>query len=112
MKYAWKYEEMPYQKVADGIERRVVQTEKLMLVNIEFTDGPTAAPDPFHAHPHEQVSYLVDGEIYLFVGNEQKLHLKPGDTFAIPSLVPHTIQRLTKYVKLIDCFTPLREDFL
>jgi quercetin dioxygenase-like cupin family protein len=40
------------------------------------------------------------------------VHLKEGDHFAIPANVPHTIQRLTDYVKIIDCFTPLREDFL
>ena len=112
MKYSAKYEEMEATKVAEGIERRITQTSKLMLVNVEFTDGPTSAPDPFHSHPHEQVSYLADGEIYLFVANEEKVHLKAGDTFAIPSNVPHTIQRLTSFVRIIDCFTPLREDFL
>lgn len=112
MKYAWKYYEMPLKMVADGIERRVVQTEKMMLAIFEFTDGPKLAPDPFHSHPHQQVSYMAEGEIFLFVANEEKVHLKPGDTFAIPSDVPHTIQRLTTYVKIIDCFTPIREEFL
>ncbi|MGF7140087.1 cupin domain-containing protein [Roseimarinus sediminis] len=110
--FVGKYNEMEVTKVAEGVERRIISTEKLMMVNIEFTDGPTASPDPFHSHPHEQVSYVVAGEIYLFVADEEKQHLKAGDHFAIPSGVPHTIQRLTGHVQLIDCFTPLREDFL
>lgn len=112
MKYTQKYAEMQAQKVADGIERRIVHTNNLMLVNVEFSDGPTEAPDPFHSHPHEQVSYLAEGEVYLFVGNDEKVHLKAGDHFAIPSDIPHTIQRLTAKVRIIDCFTPLREDFM
>jgi len=110
--YAYKYDEMEPHKVAEKVERRLVHTDNLMLVNVEFSDGPTEEPDPFHSHPHEQVSYLADGEIYLFVGNQEKVHLKEGDKFAIPSNVPHTIQRLTACVRIIDCFTPLREEFL
>jgi quercetin dioxygenase-like cupin family protein len=112
MKYAWKNGEMPAKQVAPGLVRRLISTENLMLVEVVFTDGPTAAPDPFHSHPHEQVSSLIEGEIYLFVDDEDKVHLKPGDAFAIPSGIQHTIQRLSPRVKLIDCFTPLREDFL
>ena len=112
MKYTGKYDEMQPQKVAEGIERRIMHTDNLMLVNVEFSDGPTEAPDPFHSHPHEQASYIAEGEVYLFVGDEEKVHLKAGDHFAIPSGIPHTIQRLTKKVRIIDCFTPLREDFM
>ncbi len=111
-KYAFTYNELPAFKVAEGIERRLIKTDNLMLVNIEFRDGPTSQSDPFHSHPHEQVSYVIEGEVYLFVGDNEKVHLKPGDTFAIPSGIPHTIQRLTPVVRLIDCFTPIREDFL
>ncbi|MCU4164790.1 cupin domain-containing protein [Carboxylicivirga caseinilyticus] len=112
MKYVGKYDELPVTKVADGIERRILKTDHLMMVNVEFTDGPTENPDPFHSHPHEQVSYMIEGEIYLLVGDDEKVYLKAGDHFAIPSGVPHTIQRLTPIVRLIDCFTPLRQDFL
>jgi quercetin dioxygenase-like cupin family protein len=112
MKYAQKYAELEAHKVAEGLERRLVYTDNLMMVQIEFTDGPTAAPDPFHSHPHEQVAYVAEGEIILFVDNEPGVHLKPGDHYAIPSGIPHTIQRLSPYIKIIDCFTPIREDFL
>ena len=112
MNYAGKYDEMEATQVAEGIERRIIQTDHLMMVNVEFTDGPTDAPDPFHDHPHEQVSYVAAGRIYLFVGDEEKVLLEAGDHYAIPPDLPHTIQRLSDYVNIIDCFTPLREDFL
>lgn len=112
MSYAFTYEELDEQQVAPGLVRRLVHTDKLMMVQIEFTDGPTSAPDPFHSHPHEQVAYVAEGEIILFVADEPGVNLKPGDHYAIPSGIPHTIQRLSPYIKIIDCFTPIREDFL
>ncbi|MBN1926067.1 MAG: cupin domain-containing protein [Prolixibacteraceae bacterium] len=112
MENAGKYDEMKPFKVAHGIERRMIKTDNLMMANVEFSDGPTSEPDPFHSHPHEQVSFVAEGEIFLFAGDEEKVHLKAGDHFAIPSGVPHTIQRLTEFVRIIDCFTPIREDFL
>lgn len=110
--YAFKYADLEHRTIADRVKRSVVRTDNLMLANVEFSDGPCDKPDPFHEHPHEQVSYIVEGEIILFVGNEPGERLCAGDHFAIPSGIPHTIQRLTEYVKIIDCFTPIRKDFL
>lgn len=107
-----RYNDAPVTKVAEGIERRLIRTGNMMLVVVDFYDGPTSQPDPFHHHIHEQVSYLAEGEILLFSGEEAPVHLKKGDLFAMKSDVPHTIQRLTEHVRLIDGFTPIREDFI
>jgi quercetin dioxygenase-like cupin family protein len=106
-----KYQETPAEKIADKVERRLGHLDNLMIVVIDFTDGPTSEPDPPHSHPHEQVCYVAAGEIIFFLEDEQT-RLEPGDVFLVPSGKPHTIQRLTKHVRLVDCFTPLREDFL
>ena len=68
-------------------------------------------PDPPHSHPHEQVSYVAKGEI-LFLMDDQGTRLGPGDMFLVSSGKPHSIQQLTEHVRLVDCFTPIREDFL
>lgn len=111
-KGALKYSDIQERKVTDFYSRRLVYTDNLMMVNCEFTDGPTENPDPFHSHNHEQVSYMAEGEVYFFCGDDEKVHLKPGDHFSVPSGVQHTIHRLTPFVRIIDCFTPLREEFL
>ena len=107
-----KYDNLPVTTLPGGVERRIIHTDHLMMANVLFTDGPTKEPDPFHSHPHEQVAFVAEGEILLFVGDGEPIKLKGGDHFAIPSGVPHTIQRLTQTVRIIDCFTPLRNDFL
>lgn len=106
-----KYDEMVAEEIRPGVERRIGFTENLMLVIVDFGDGPTDQPDPFHSHPHEQASYVVEGEILFFMEGEQT-RLGPGDVFLVPSGVAHSIQLLTERVRLVDCFTPIRQEFL
>lgn len=106
-----KYSEMPFTRFRPGCERRLGLTDHLMMVVVDFSDGPQSKPDPPHSHPHEQVSYVVEGEI-IIVMDGQQTQLGPGDMFMVPSCMPHTIQLLTEHARLIDCFTPVREDFL
>jgi quercetin dioxygenase-like cupin family protein len=105
------YQDIPVDKLREGAERRLAYLENLMMVVLDFDDGPKAEPDPPHSHPHEQVCYVAEGEILFFMDGEQS-HLAAGDLFLVPSGKPHTIQQLTKHVRLVDCFTPIREDFL
>lgn len=106
-----KYDETPGERIREGAERRIGHTDNLMIVVVDFYDGPTDRPDPPHSHPHEQVCYVAQGEI-LFVMGDQQIRLVPGDSFLVPSGEPHSIQQLTEHVRLVDCFTPIREDFL
>ena len=108
---ALKYSEMPAVKIREGAERRLGHTDNLMIVVVDLNDGPKDQPDPLHAHPHEQVCYVAEGEI-LFVTDGEQTRLGPGDVFLVPSGEPHSIRQLTEHVRLVDCFTPIREDFL
>ncbi|MBN2471719.1 MAG: cupin domain-containing protein [Anaerolineae bacterium] len=93
-----------------GGTRYLAHTDGLMVVVWEF-EGPAEAPDPAHSHPHEQVTYVAEGELLFFI-EEEPHHLKPGDMIAVPGGVSHTIQVLTSHVRLVDAFTPVRAEFL
>jgi mannose-6-phosphate isomerase-like protein (cupin superfamily) len=99
------------EKVSETFRRSVIHLDNLMVVICDFTNGPAPEPDPPHSHPHEQITYVAKGELYLFIGNE-KHHLEEGDIFAVPSGMPHCIQNISGHVRLIDSFTPVRSDFL
>ena len=99
-------------QVAPGLRRKLIHTPNLMMVVVEFTEGPAEVPDPFHDHPHEQVSYIAEGELILFIKGVGEHPLKKGDLFAVPSGIPHTVQTLTPVVRIIDSFTPIRGEFL
>ena len=106
-------------KLADAVKttigeqrvRYLTHTDNLMMVVIEFDDGPTSKPDPPHSHPHEQISYVAAGEIIVVLGDKQT-RLGPGDMFTVPPDMPHSVQLLTSHVRLVDTFTPLRDDFI
>ena len=106
-----KQSEIAPESIGEGRTRYLTHTEKLMMTVIDFRDGPTDKPDPPHSHPHEQVSYVVSGELMVFIGDEQT-RLEPGDMFTVPPDIPHTVQLLTEYVRLVDRFHPIRDEFL
>lgn len=97
--------------IAQGRTRYLAHLSNLMMVVIDFEDGPASQPDPPHSHPHEQISYVVAGEIH-FVMEDRMVRLGPGDLFTVPPNVPHSIQLLTPKARLVDTFTPIREEFL
>lgn len=99
------------QKISPDLERRVTFLNNLMVTVCDFTNGPMPQPDPPHSHPHEQIAYVAEGELDLFLGEEVH-HLTEGDIFTVPSGMPHCIRTRSKSVRLIDCFSPVREDFL
>ena len=108
---AFKQNEAVKEEIGHGRTRYLTNTEHLMMVVIDFDDGPTGEPDPPHRHPHEQVSYVAAGEIVLLLDGEAT-PLGPGDIFTVPPNTPHSVQLLTSHVRLVDTFTPLREEFL
>lgn len=105
--FAHAHEVAP-KKVKEGIEMRVlVWSGKLMITQVSFKKGCVG---DLHSHPHEQISYVVEGEFNYTVG-EEKYHMKAGSAIYVPSNVKHQVEALTDAV-LLDVFTPIREDYL
>lgn len=99
------------QQVSPGFNRKLAFLQNMMVTVCNFEDGPADQPDPLHSHPHEQITYVAEGEVLFFRG-EDRFHLRKGDIITIPSGVPHSIQKLSSRIILIDSFCPVREDFL
>jgi quercetin dioxygenase-like cupin family protein len=95
-----------------GCERRIIHTSQLMTVVIDIDNGPWETPDPYHSHPHEQITYIAEGELIFLAEGEEPRRLREGDLFAVPSGRPHAVQLLSKRARLVDSFNPIREDFL
>jgi quercetin dioxygenase-like cupin family protein len=107
-----KFDEVPFEQVREGLQRKIIHLDQLMTVLLDFSDGPWAKPEPPHSHPHEQTSYIAAGEVIFYCEGEPDQHLKAGDMFFVPSGKLHSIKLLTSYARLVDSFSPLREDFL
>lgn len=107
---ATPYSEVQPKQVSPGRTRYLTYTGSMMLTVWDFSE-PFAAPDPPHSHPHEQVSYVAEGEVLFFLDG-QPTRLGPGSVVSIPGGVPHSIQVLSDHARLIDCFHPIREEFI
>ena len=55
------------EKISPVFERRIINLENLMIVVCDFTNGPAPKPDPPHSHPHEQITYVAEGDLFLKV---------------------------------------------
>src|SRR5438552_17831337 len=64
---------------------------------------------PFHSHPNEQSGYLLSGLIRALTRDAQH-ELGPGDTYAIPANVEHSIE-IIEPAEEVQVFTQPREDF-
>ena len=99
------------EKMSPVFKRRIAHLNNLMMVVCDFTNGPAPEPDKPHSHPHEQITYVAEGDLWLFLG-EDKHRLSRGDIVTVPPGIPHCIQNISGFVRLIDTFCPIREDFL
>lgn len=107
-----KSHEAVHTKVRKGVTRSLIHGNDLMMAIIDFEGGPWAAPDPPHHHVHEQTTYVAEGEIIFYCEGEPDEHLKAGDMFFVPSDKKHTIKLLSAKARLVDCFHPIRQEFL
>lgn len=107
-----KYQQTEPEQVSEGIQRRLVHTDSLMTAVLDLSGGPRAEPDPFHSHPHEQSCYIASGKVLFLMEGEEPVELSEGDIFYVPSGKAHAIQLLSETARLVDSFSPIREDFL
>jgi quercetin dioxygenase-like cupin family protein len=93
-------------EIVTGIYGRFVHGNSMTL---SFVDIQPGAILPEHSHPHEQITYLLEGELEMVIGGEKML-LTPGMVHVIPGNVPHSAVART-FVKVLDAFSPVREDY-
>ena len=65
---------------------------------------------PRHSHPHEQVGIVIEGNIEFDVAGEVQV-LQPGEVYVIPGGVEHGARTFEKPVKVMDVFSPVREEY-
>ena len=91
-----------------GVLRQVLsENESLMVVSFTF---PKGGKGDLHKHPHTQSTYVESGR-FTFTIDGEEFDVKAGDSFVIPSNAIHGCL-CHETGRLIDTFTPRRDDFL
>ena len=97
-----------YREPLPGIRQKtLVWGAKTLMTEFRLKKGASL---PQHSHPHEQTGYLVRGSMTLHIGDETS-RLSPGDSWNIPSNVPHRAEIHEDSVA-IEIFYPVREEYL
>lgn len=93
-------------EIMPGYHGKLVHGEQMSWV---FWDVDKDAQVPEHHHIHEQIMHVVEGTFEFTLGGKTGIY-NPGDVVVIPSNVPHSGKALTP-CKLMDIFTPVREEY-
>ncbi|MFN4286751.1 MAG: cupin domain-containing protein [Lacibacter sp.] len=97
---------IPAKEMRPGFLGRFIHGEKGTLSIFEIKQGSRMDT---HQHEHEQITYLVEGEMEMNIGGVDYV-LTAGCFHVIPSNVPHSAYARTD-VKVMDFFSPAREDY-
>lgn len=111
IKNFFKHEDIKNEELGGGISRKIgAYNDNVMLVEVAFEEGAIGA---MHSHPHEQVTYVLEGEFEFTVKNEldETKIVRAGESLYKQPNIEHGAVCLKKG-KLLDVFTPMREDFL
>jgi quercetin dioxygenase-like cupin family protein len=99
---------MAWQELGGGIRRKILShDDAIMLVHVDFEAGAIGVA---HSHPHLQCSLVESGIFDVTIAGETR-RLGPGDTFFVPTNVLHGVVAI-EAGRLLDSFTPMREEFL
>ncbi len=91
-----------------GVIRQMLShTPELKIVAFNFQPG---AEGSIHNHPRVRSTYVGSGR-FRFTQGTRTFAIEPGNSFIISSDIPHGCACI-EAGRLIDCFTPRRNDFL
>ncbi len=100
--------DLPAKQLLDGITVKAISGDNTMMTFFEFEED---AVIPSHRHPHEQITYVLEGELEFTVGEDTKI-LGKGEGVVISSNQEHRAKVLKAPAKAVDAWYPLREDYL
>ena len=90
-----------------GVNIVTCAMDKMMMSYVELQPGAVVAE---HSHPHEQVGMMLSGKATFYIGEETRT-LQTGDMYRIPGGVRHKVIALEEPVKVLDIFSPIREEY-
>jgi quercetin dioxygenase-like cupin family protein len=98
---------LPVIQVWDTVVARAVHGERQSLAVVEL-DPDAIVPE--HRHDNEQLGMVLTGTLTFRIGEETR-ELGPGETWSIPSNVPHEVTAGAEGAVVIDVFAPVRADW-
>jgi len=100
--------DLPWEPAGENVTRQILGYDgQITMVKVKFDKGSVGT---LHRHYHTQVSYVVSGKFEFTIDGKTKI-VSAGDALYMEPDVLHGCVCLEAGV-LIDCFTPMRADYL
>lgn len=105
-----RWADVPSEEVTSLLSRRLITGEQIMLAHVHLKKGCIV---PFHSHHNEQFSWVLDGALRFWVGEDEAAEtvVRAGEVLHLPSNVPHKAEALEDTLS-VDVFSPPRQDWL
>ena len=106
-----RWEDLPKERLSDRLDRRLITGDRIMVAHVYLKKGCVV---PRHSHENEQVTYVLEGALKLWTGeegSEREWTIGAGEVLVIPSNLPHRAEALEDTLD-VDIFNPPRQDWL
>ena len=107
MPYFCDLENREAKEIVPGVRIRTFWGAEMLLSSADIDANAVL---PLHSHPHEQTGTVISGEFELTIAGETRW-LKAGESFVIPGGVEHGGRTGNIPAKIVDVFSPVREDY-
>jgi quercetin dioxygenase-like cupin family protein len=94
----WTLDNVQLAEFRPGIKSKVEIGNDLIMACMEIGPGQE---DAGHEHDFDQCGLVLDGQMEMFIGQEQK-KLGPGDAYFIPAGQRHGYKTLDQPAKVLD----------
>ena len=104
----YRWDEVTEREPFPGIHFRPVAGDVAMACRVWLEPGSVVMA---HAHPHEQISVVLEGELEFTLGDETRT-IGPGEVVVIAGGTSHAVIAGPAGASVIDIFSPPRQDYL
>lgn len=59
---------MPKERVTDLLDRRLITGDRMMLAHVYLKKGSVV---PRHQHENEQLTYILEGALHFWIGEDE-----------------------------------------
>ncbi len=95
-------------ELAPGLSTRIFAGDKAMLSVVTLAPY---AKGSLHSHPEEQWGVMLEGDGIRVHGDEE-ITVRAGDFWRTPGHVPHSLRAGPNGARVLDIFSPPREEYL
>jgi quercetin dioxygenase-like cupin family protein len=106
----YRWDDVDRERVNSMLDRKLITGDSLMLSQVFLKKGCIV---PRHQHHNEQFSYIVDGALRFYIGDDpaEEIIVRSGEVLHIPANVWHEAEALEDTLDM-DVFSPPRQDWL